>query len=86
MGIAQRIKSGSTEFYSARGPSLLESLWTHLLNEWTDPDDDSTNEFDAGYVTGLAYAIAKIQAPYVGAEQRIEAVLDEARERLGCHS
>lgn len=82
MGLAQRVKSGSVSYHSAAGPSLLDSLWKHLLTEWADPDSDDTEDFDAGYTTGLAYAIAKITAPYSESETRIEAILYEARQRI----
>jgi hypothetical protein len=82
MGLAQRIKSESVTFTSAAGPSLLSSLWAHMLTEWADPDDGDVNEFDAGYTTAMAYCIAKIQSPYAGADTRIEAVLEDARARI----
>lgn len=82
MGLAQRIKAGNVNYYSAAGPSLLESLWQHLLTEWEDPDAEETSEFDAGYTTALAYCIAKIEAPYVKSGPRLESVLNLARQRI----
>lgn len=84
MSLKQRISSGGV-FVSAAGPSLLESLWNELLKEWCDPDEPSSEnsdayDYDAGYCVGLAYAIAKIEMPYVQADIRIERILERARE------
>lgn len=85
MSLKQRVLKGDTVSIPS-GPSLLESLWAELLKEWTDPDeesigDKSSYDYDAGYCVGLAYAIAKIESPYVGAEVRIEQVIERAREK-----
>lgn len=88
--LKSRINSGGV-FVSAAGMSLLDSLWQELIKEWCDPDveilQDGDVEFkpadyDAGYCVGIAYGIAKIQYPYMSADERIELVLDEARKRV----
>lgn len=78
MSLKQRVLKGDAISVLA-GPSLLESLWAELLKEWKDPDDSGTSDFDAGYITGLAYAIAKIEMPYADALSRTENVIKRAR-------
>lgn len=80
MSLKSRVLKGDTIAIPA-GPSLLESLWAELLKEWSDPDIETNSDFDTGYCVGLAYAIAKIEMPYVMAGSRIENVLQVARER-----
>lgn len=80
MSLKSRVLKGDTIAIPA-GPSLLESLWAELLKEWADPDVETNSDFDTGYCVGLAYAIAKIEMPYVMAGSRIENVLQVARER-----
>lgn len=80
MSLKSRVLKGDTIAIPA-GPSLLETLWAELLKEWADPDVDSNSDFDTGYCVGLAYAIAKIEEPYVGAGNRIERVIKKARHR-----
>jgi hypothetical protein len=86
VGLKTRVIKGDTISVPS-GPSLLESLWSELLKEWTDPDSESIGNkssyaYGAGYCVGLAYAIGKIERPYMNAADRIEWVLDEARSRL----
>lgn len=74
-----RINAGGV-YVSAAGPSLLESIWNELLKEWADPDVEASTDWDAAYCVGLAYAIAKIELPYVKADIRIERILQRARD------
>jgi hypothetical protein len=80
MGLAQRIKAESTVWESCAGLRLVDSLWNELLKEWADPDVSSSSDWDAAYCVGLAYAIAKIELPYVKADVRIERILERARD------
>lgn len=78
MSLKQRVLRGDCREIPS-GPTLLASLWNELRREWADPDDPDVSEYDAGYVTGLAFAISRIEQPYVSRDSSIEWVIGRMR-------